>query len=143
MEKELLNRIILFLSKENMPICSAILYHEFKGENFNAEIIANELSRLNLIDIGYDSSGVTYSLKLPVKKEIKHLPNKFHNDPYGYYLELEMKSTDLSNERLFLEMESLRNEFKDYRQTKRIARISLAVAIIVAIIEIIKLLLSK
>lgn len=139
MTKELLNKFIYLLLDNTMPLPEAIIYHEIKDEGFNSEIFANELSRLELIDTGYGSAGVTYSLKLPVREIINNLSGKYKDDPYTYFFEAVQKQSQTNNEKLNLEIEKLRKELKNYRLFKIITIVSFIISFVLGLKEIINL----
>jgi hypothetical protein len=82
-----------------------------------------------------------YAIPLHIRNTIISLPGQFENDPYSYFLHIEQRANEYSSEKAFLQIEKLRNEFKDYPDTRarskrgeRYAIIAIGVSIVAIVL---------
>ena len=121
MDSEIINKVIYFLLDKDhyLPYAWIQSYGNDNGAVDGLQVIIQELKRLKVIESRHDRSGhEEYLLTLPSKKIINNLPFAFSNKPHEYFLHQENKKNAVTEEILELELDKLRNEFKDYPITR-------------------------
>jgi len=145
MDNHVINAVIECLYKNDHFVASVWLYKY--GNNDKAvtdlALVVSELNRLELIDSRYTSIGDEYLLNVPTRRILDGLSSKDRSDPYGYFLEMEKAHHAVSQERLNLELQKLRDEIKDRPTGLRQAKISVIISIVTLTLTLLIILLTR
>lgn len=136
---ETCNQIVYLLLDKEYAIPYAIINHEIKDPNrrqfMDSAII--ELVRLKIINKDFDNTGhENYRISQPIKIEIRNLPINFENNPYGYFLDKEIKEKERESQLKWWESENARTQYENFPVTERRARRSEIYAIIALLLSI-------
>jgi len=138
MNQDYINKLILYLTFEDDFLTEEIANVIIRDENFQCSIYVNELLRLKIINV----NGDRFSLTAPAIVKVKHLPNEFSGNPYGYFIDEEQKAHEFEVNKKWWESENARLQFLNFPSVEKRAKRSEYYAILALIVSAIAIVLQ-
>jgi hypothetical protein len=160
MDNHVINGVIEYLYKHDHYLPYILLY-EYGNRGTKVTdfaLVSSELKRLKLVEVRFDTTGnEEFVLNVPTRNKLDKMLMSGTVDFYGYFIDQETNKISVTEERLKLELEKLRNEYNDYPVTKQrareahkwgqkglhLSRVSIGISIVTLAITLTTILLSR